>query len=96
MARLFGFLIFISSQLFSTSSFSLDVLDLNNGAAEVPCAADNIACLIAKMNRKPGTGGSGISTDKEIELLLRKDDINELGITRIPSEQLLLPKLKFQ
>jgi len=95
MARLIGLLIGASSLFHSADAFAQDVLDMNKGAVEVECAADDIPCHIARMNRKPGSGGSGISTDKEIETILRNYDNNDLGLTRIPSEKLQLPKQQF-
>src|SRR5687768_5934543 len=59
-----------------------------------PCAADDFACQIIRMSPKPGGGaGSGITNGERLEFGSEKFRV-ELGVERVPSEQMRLPELQ--
>jgi hypothetical protein len=56
------------------------------------CAPDDIPCQILKMPQKPGGGGGGGVVDTRRPE--RLDATKDLGVDRLPSEQMRLPDLK--
>lgn len=56
------------------------------------CAPDDLPCQILKMPQKPGGGGGGGVVDTERPD--RLDATKDLGVDRLPSEQMRLPDLK--
>ena len=66
----------------------------NDGSSpQPPCLPDDIPCQIIRMSPKPGGGGGGGITDgHRLDLEIEKFRM-DLGVERVPSEQMRLPEL---
>jgi hypothetical protein len=81
----------------STTYASAQVTD--PAPLELVCAADDIPCIIARMNRKGGggTGSGGVKDDFDPGgIATQKWNFEDLGVTRIPSEDMRLPQFDIQ
>jgi hypothetical protein len=82
----------------STTYASAQVTD--PAPLELVCAADDIPCIIARMNRKGGggTGSGGVKDDFDPGGITsaKKGNFDDLGEARIPSEDMRLPQFDVQ
>lgn len=83
------------SILFAAVAGNQPAFSQDDGSSPLPpCLPGDIPCQIIRMAPKPGGGGGGGITDgHRLDLEIEKFRM-DLGVERVPSEQMRLPELR--